>query len=92
MGDAINSAAGVPNLDQRAEVHTASVPTDANGDGSTTVSWDREFEGNVRVFVEPDEVCTTAVTAKGDSQATVAVGGATADSSVSVEVAAFGDD
>jgi len=92
MPDAVNSAAGAPNLNQRAEVHTASVSTDANGDGSTTVSWDREFEGNVRVFVEPDEVCTTAVTSKGNSQATVAVGGATADSSVSVEVVAFGDD
>jgi len=92
MGDAINSSRGVPNLDQRAEVHTATVSTDASGNGSTTVSWDEEFRGNVRVFVEPGEACATGVTASGNTQATVAVSGATADSSVDVEVLAFGDD
>ncbi len=93
MADAINSAAGLPNLDQRAEVHTASVSTDSNGDGSTTVSWDRAFEGGVRVFLTADADGDLWVSSKGTSQATVQVGGSsTTAGTVTVEVVAYGDD
>lgn len=92
MPDAINSAAGIPNLDQRAEVHSVDVSTDSNGDGSATQSWDRNFEGNVRVFTELPESGDSWVSSKGDSQATINVGGASANATVTVEVIAFGDD
>lgn len=93
MPDAINSAAGIPNLDQRAEVHSVDVSTDSNGDGSTTVSWDRQFEGNVRVFLAVPENANHWVSSKGNSQATVNLGGAaTTTGTVTVEVLALGDD
>lgn len=91
MPNAINTSRGLPNLDKAAEVHTVSVATDANGDGSTTVPWDEDFRGGVHAVATPDELCNCAVTASGNSQATVAVGGATADSSVDVTVVVFGD-
>jgi hypothetical protein len=77
---------------QRSETHSVDVSTDSNGDGSATVTWDEGFGGNVRVFPALPEQGDVWVSSKGDSQATVNVGGATASSTVTVEVVAFGDD
>ena len=71
MADAINSSRGIPNLDKRAEVHTADLSTDANGDGSTTVSWDEAFSGGVFVLVSGDADGDFFASATGTSQATV---------------------
>jgi len=93
MPDLIKAAAASVELVQRAEVHSVDVSTDSNGDGSTTQSWDRAFEGNVRVFTEVPENASSWVSSKGNSQATINVGGAaTTNGTVTVEVLAVGDD
>ena len=93
MADAINSAQAIPNLDKRAEVHTADLSTDANGDGSTTVSWDEAFSGGVFVLVSGDADGDFFASATGNSQATVEVAGSsTTGGTVTATVVAFGDD
>jgi len=93
MPDAINSSRGIPNLDKRAEVHTADLSTDANGDGSTTVSWDEAFSGGVFVLVSGDADGDFFASASGTSQATVEVAGSsTTGGTVTATVVAFGDD
>lgn len=93
------SSLGLPNVgDVRAEVHTADVSTDSNGDGTATVSWDTEFgDGEVYVILtaQSDEGASFAlsVTSSGSSQCTITVSGAsTVNGTVTVNVLAIGRD
>lgn len=88
----INQANGHVEHGQRAETHSVDVSTGSGGGGSATVSWDDGFSGNVRVFPALPEQGDVWISSKGGSQATVNVANVTANSTVTVEVVAFGDD
>lgn len=88
----INSRNSYPNLGGTAEVHTVTVALDANGDGSTTLTWDNSLPGTVFVIATGNGPGNVYSSAAGNAQATINVAGGTADGSVDVDVLGVGID
>lgn len=89
----IDRAAGQPwnEDDTREEVHAADISTGTGGAGSTTVTWETEFDGGeVYVTATPDSDARAFVSSAGASQATVEVAGGPASATVTVYVRATG--
>jgi hypothetical protein len=88
----IDSGQAETQIEGGVEFETVDVSTDASGNGSTTVSWSREFrDSDVAVFVSGQDTGDFYPSSAGSSQATVQVSGATADATVTVHVLAVGD-
>lgn len=91
MVDLIRTTRALPNVGQRAEVHSADITTDIDGNGSATVSFDRQFRnGDVFVLVTGSDAGNYYVSASGATQATVNVAGGTASSTVTANVLVVG--
>jgi len=94
--EVVRSTLGIPQLDDhRVEAHATDVSTDANGDGTATVSWDTSFsDGTVfAVATLQDRSGDVAVSSAGADQCTVAVDGhSTTDGTVTVTVLVVGPD
>lgn len=86
----INSKSSYPNLGGTAEVHSVDVDTDANGDGSATVTWDETLPGTVFAVATGRSAGNVFLSAAGASQGTVNVEGGAADGTVTVNVLATG--
>lgn len=93
MTELIRTADAQPTIEGAAEYHPGvSISTDANGDGSTTVSWDEDFnDGDVAVQVTGTEAGDWHASTSGASQATINVLGAAAGTTVTCHVTAFGN-
>lgn len=89
----IDRSAGQPwnEDDTREEVHAVDVATGSGGAGSSTVTWDTEFDGGeVYVTGTPNADARVFASAAGASQATIEVAGGPANSTVTVYVRATG--
>lgn len=86
------AAAQVWNADDsREEVHAVDVATGSGGAGSSTVTWETEFDsGEVYVTGTPDSDARVFISSAGASQATVEVAGGPANATVTVFVRATG--
>jgi len=93
MGDTlIDSGRGDPTrADMGWERHVATITTDTSGAGSTTVTWDEEWDGNAEAQATAKADARAFVSSIGNSQATVEVSGGPASTDVDVVVDATGD-
>ena len=72
------------------ERHTVTISTDTSGAGSTTASWDEEFDGDAEAVATAKADARAFVSACGNSQATVEVSGGPASTDVDVVVLSTG--
>lgn len=90
MPELINTKNSYPNLGGTAEVHSVTISTDANGDGSATVNWEDGLPGTVFVIATGRGAGDVYCSAAGPSQATINIVGGTASATVDVDVLGVG--
>lgn len=73
------------------DAYEVDVALDSNGDGSTTVSWEKQFGTSTPKLHVSASAGIGGWSARGASQATVTVSGGPADGTVTVTVIAVGD-